>query len=1161
MNDLVQQITHLYIGYLGRAADQEGLNYWVHSIESEGASLDDVRKAFTDPEQAEYQDIYGGLTREALVIRIYSNLFERDPDGAGQEYWINGEGSSVEPDRLIEAFLASASEADQQVIDNKQEAADYYTELLGDTDGFSQETARDAISTVDGSATSLETAKAAIDTIVDDNPGDGEEEPDDMDSEDTDSPDSESDEETEDTDTEGTDESDDETDSSEDQDSDNDAEEDDPDTSGEDDTDTNENDEASEDESDPVVEDPENNSEEDNESEGDNEGHGAEDLVILAGGMVNSRASNDDESIQFDSFLNIDLLDERGSSPSRLSISALDNIPSGTANTADVDDIPAIENADLFKFDLGSGTDTIDYSNETGTLVALVDFDTGNNALQISRTLVSFDGDTDFSDDGNRGDLLTDVEVLVAASATQAGAQSIVDLSQSPLDLTLRFNPDEEPIATDTELDRDIFRLEVTATNEPGWEGLNFHEYYDAGNAADITQLTAGWTRIEGSDADELVELTDQETVLDHTFNLRGGDNEVNYNELTRHINTTLSIVEFDTTDKANTGIITAVTTFTDGSGNAFGGTDTTTSYAAQNTIAIGSLRLEGTQDSEDSLTITTGSPSQFLLGAVFGNSDLLTVTIGSDDRQNEIVVSGYEILRDSTTDDTYQMADLARVQDNLRILDSALADTDTLIIQNDAIAYDGGPGALETSTDTISLEVLNDIFGFDFNVLDARQINGVGITISGDDDNQDNDGNLNAVDTDYVGPGDTDNNGANDLSRDIVSDRVILGDLDAIDSLGNFAALQLTDTSIASSGSEFILDMTGNALQDGSASTLVSVANSLTEFDASLVATAVNLSLISATAFILRGGSADDRLNGGTGDDQIIGGNGNDLLEGGVASEVRGIQLSGSLAVGNNATFDFMGQGNITFTEGTDFTDGADADQVGTALASQLDADLTQVNADWLAGGGDAGAVITGIAYDSLNNLVLFTFAEGLDVANPITLGFAPGGDTGNLSVAANSTETEGSDGGQDTYLFVNNNGADTISNFTAGAGTDSMDFSLISGISAGATGIAADASGTAADGRTFVFADGRDGAGTEEIEDYQNLSDVAGFLQAGLSSIDDSHNYVAVINDHANSTGYVYLVDPDTDASTANQIDNGDLALIATVEASAALTVDDIV
>lgn len=113
-----QQLQQLYVGYLGRAADQAGLDYWLTELNAEGATitLENVRANFVN-EQPEYADAYSGLNRQQTVSQIYQNLFNRTPSDAEVAYWTYN--SSVNIDQLIVAFLEAASPVDRLVIDNK----------------------------------------------------------------------------------------------------------------------------------------------------------------------------------------------------------------------------------------------------------------------------------------------------------------------------------------------------------------------------------------------------------------------------------------------------------------------------------------------------------------------------------------------------------------------------------------------------------------------------------------------------------------------------------------------------------------------------------------------------------------------------------------------------------------------------------------------------------------------------------------------------------------------------------------------------------------------------------------------------------------------------------------------------------------------------------
>lgn len=160
-----KDIQQLYIGYLGRAADQDGLDYWVNMVENEGWTLDDVAASFAD--QPEYDAIYGVDTdRVILVAKTYEQLFGREADDAGFDYWVNGDGKNVPDNLLVLAFINGASAADQLVVANKVEVADYYTTEAAAADAFNQDDARDCLIGVTGDFDTVTAAKADIDEDI-----------------------------------------------------------------------------------------------------------------------------------------------------------------------------------------------------------------------------------------------------------------------------------------------------------------------------------------------------------------------------------------------------------------------------------------------------------------------------------------------------------------------------------------------------------------------------------------------------------------------------------------------------------------------------------------------------------------------------------------------------------------------------------------------------------------------------------------------------------------------------------------------------------------------------------------------------------------------------------------------------------------------------------
>ncbi|MEQ5801221.1 DUF4214 domain-containing protein [Halomonas sp. H10-9-1] len=160
MATVAEQIQKLYIGLLGRAADQAGLDYWTNEIESEALTLEQLRANIVE-EQDEYQSGIGDMTRAQAVNQLYQNLFNRDAEAEGLNYWVNGGGAEVSFDQLVLALIDGASAGDTLVLDNKTEVAQYYTEQTG-ADYVPAE-ARSAVEDVDATSASVAQAKADID--------------------------------------------------------------------------------------------------------------------------------------------------------------------------------------------------------------------------------------------------------------------------------------------------------------------------------------------------------------------------------------------------------------------------------------------------------------------------------------------------------------------------------------------------------------------------------------------------------------------------------------------------------------------------------------------------------------------------------------------------------------------------------------------------------------------------------------------------------------------------------------------------------------------------------------------------------------------------------------------------------------------------------------
>ena len=81
-----QQVVDAYIAYYGRSPDFAGLAYWASVLEDQGgSSLNSIIEAFGVSE--EFESRYGNLTNQELVNNLYQQLFGRDADTGGLDYY------------------------------------------------------------------------------------------------------------------------------------------------------------------------------------------------------------------------------------------------------------------------------------------------------------------------------------------------------------------------------------------------------------------------------------------------------------------------------------------------------------------------------------------------------------------------------------------------------------------------------------------------------------------------------------------------------------------------------------------------------------------------------------------------------------------------------------------------------------------------------------------------------------------------------------------------------------------------------------------------------------------------------------------------------------------------------------------------------------------
>lgn len=152
-------VQQLYVGYLGRAADSAGQQFWANAIANGTATIASVATGFTL--SAEYKAAYGGLTTDALVEKVYNNVLGRTPDAEGKAFWVAAlANGKVTADTLVATIVTNLGALDQQTINNKVFVAQTYTDTVGAS--YNAESGADVISNVTSDPATVTEALANI---------------------------------------------------------------------------------------------------------------------------------------------------------------------------------------------------------------------------------------------------------------------------------------------------------------------------------------------------------------------------------------------------------------------------------------------------------------------------------------------------------------------------------------------------------------------------------------------------------------------------------------------------------------------------------------------------------------------------------------------------------------------------------------------------------------------------------------------------------------------------------------------------------------------------------------------------------------------------------------------------------------------------------------
>ncbi len=156
----IEDIAKLYVANFNRAGDSAGLNYWRDS----GMPIESIAKSFYD--QPETQNLYGNLSDNGAYIKaVYHNLFNREPDSAGYEYWLKElDSGNISKETFILAVINGALDDDAVILNNKTKVAmEYYKRDLNDIT-----LAKEVMKNIDSSDSSVDSAISLIENTKDD---------------------------------------------------------------------------------------------------------------------------------------------------------------------------------------------------------------------------------------------------------------------------------------------------------------------------------------------------------------------------------------------------------------------------------------------------------------------------------------------------------------------------------------------------------------------------------------------------------------------------------------------------------------------------------------------------------------------------------------------------------------------------------------------------------------------------------------------------------------------------------------------------------------------------------------------------------------------------------------------------------------------------------
>lgn len=118
----VAPVSRLYLAYFLRLPDTPGLTYWIDK-KLNGMTLNEISDEFAGVQ--EFSDRYGSLDNSGFVNLVYDNVLSRSPDSEGLTYWNGQMSGGMSRGEVMTGFSESA-ENQQTTLNQIRVIAFYY---------------------------------------------------------------------------------------------------------------------------------------------------------------------------------------------------------------------------------------------------------------------------------------------------------------------------------------------------------------------------------------------------------------------------------------------------------------------------------------------------------------------------------------------------------------------------------------------------------------------------------------------------------------------------------------------------------------------------------------------------------------------------------------------------------------------------------------------------------------------------------------------------------------------------------------------------------------------------------------------------------------------------------------------------------------------------